>query len=111
MLVVGGALSTALGLEERPAGHGGVAHVGAELLDADVTGGEGSRDLCHDARVVGPEQLEVESLRLALGGLVGALEGNVQALGVQRREVRDQRVESLVGDCHQHDAGELARQP
>ena len=61
--------------------------------------------------MVVPEQLEVESLRLALDGLVRALEGDLQTLGLQRREVRGQRVEPFVGDGHQHDAGELARQP
>ena len=83
MLVVGGALSTAWASKSMPAGHRGLAHVGAELFDADAAGGEGGGDLCHDAGVVGPEQLEVESLRVALDGLVGALEGDLQTFGAR----------------------------
>ena len=75
MLVASGALSTASASKSMPPDHGGLAHVGAELLDADLTGGESSRDLGHDPGVIVPEQLQAESLRLALHGLVRALDG------------------------------------
>ena len=50
-------------------------------------------------------------MRLAFNGFVCSLEGHLQTLGLQCREVRGQRLESFVGDGHQHDPGELARQP
>ena len=56
------------GLEERAARHRRVVHVGAELLDADVAGGERRGDLGDDAGVVGPEELEVQSDRLPSAG-------------------------------------------
>ena len=74
MLVVAVAPRAPPGLEQHAPGHRGLAHVGAELLDADARGGEGARDLGHDARVVGPEQLEVQSQRLVLDRQVGLLE-------------------------------------
>ena len=100
-----------VGLEQRPAGHGGVADVGRQLLDADVALGEGGGDLRHDAGVVGPEQVELQTQHLTPDGLVGALDGDREPLGLERVKVRSESVESVVGDGHQHDAGELARQP
>ena len=62
------------GLEQRPAGHRSLPHVGDELFDVDADGGQGRGDLGHDAGVVGPEETEVEPLQLGLDGLVGPLE-------------------------------------
>ena len=78
VLVAGGALSTAQGLEQGPACHRSVPHVGGELVDVDAVGGEGSGDLRDDAGAVGPEQLEVQPQRLALDGLVGAFDVDLQ---------------------------------
>ena len=61
-------------------------HVGAQLLDADVTLGQRGGDLRDDARVVDSEELELEVLRLSLDRLVRPLDDHLQALVVQLHE-------------------------
>ena len=82
MLAVRRGVEHRVGLEERAAGHRRIAYVGGELLDADVTIGEGRGDLGHDAGVVCPEQLEAQPLRRALVGLDGAFDGDLETLGL-----------------------------
>ena len=59
--------------------------------------GEGRGDLGDDARVVGAEELEAEPDGLALGGLVRALDDDVEAVLAEREQVGDQRVEPFAG--------------
>ena len=102
-------------LEEHAPGHGRVADVGGEPVDADAVRGERGRDLGEDARTVLAEQVQAAQTHLALGRpgrrLLVTGDGDLEAALPQPREACLQRGDRLRRHVDEHHAGELAGQP
>jgi hypothetical protein len=97
-------------LEQLTAGHGRVAALGGDRLDADPVPGEHGRHVAHDAGVVGAHEVDPQ-VRPVVGDRPGRLvsarvDGDVEE-PVETGERRSQRIGPVVGHRDDDDPREL----